>query len=395
MLTVYPDQNVFGHILDSDQDWRQHPLVHLLEENPDEVELWVSPTHILELIQCSDSDRRQELAKIMLHLCGGTKMGSGSDFWIVDSFGQFLNDFVSDAYDPRPFVSKYEENAKQLWLGYLGLFAASDRIPLGDGAQYVRVAKAQTELIQARIAADPEAAITQIIKQAKSLETTQDPDPLKLDGMTPDEIQAEIHSLRQRARRPSKKQRTNLIRHRAQICRAYGAIDIGVAICSVFSTAFPLDLELTFDAPAIARGWERIVQNTGCHGLPKDVVTVTDDRLRYDRTYVVSVLNHAFQAAAHAQLPAASAGYYSTLRELEMKLNQKSTPKGSVALDASHATACTRFSVFLCRDGILHDSMRTFTKQLAKDCPELPIAEVIKTTGELKALLRRLGRSNG
>ena len=138
MLCVYLDQNVFGHILDSDRDWRRHELVGLLEEYPDKVEVWVSPTHILELSQCSDLDRRQKLAKIMLHLCGATRIWSGSEFWTVHSFGQFLNYFVPGAYNPRFFVSKYEQNAQLLWLGYLGLFAASDRIPLGAGDQYVK-----------------------------------------------------------------------------------------------------------------------------------------------------------------------------------------------------------------------------------------------------------------
>ena len=61
MLKVYPDQNIFSQILDAEKDWCRHTLVKLLEEYPDLVEIWVSPTHILELIQCSDSARRKEL----------------------------------------------------------------------------------------------------------------------------------------------------------------------------------------------------------------------------------------------------------------------------------------------------------------------------------------------
>ena len=322
----------------------------------------------------------------MLHLCGATRIWSGSDFWTVHCFGQFLNCFVPSAYNPVLFVSKYECNAKRLWLGYLGLFAASESIPLGEGAQYIKIAKAQTELIQARIAADPDTAISKIIKQAESLETTHDPDPLRMEAKTLDQIKAEERALRQRAKRPSKKHRDSLRKHRPRICRVFGALDIGKAIAGVFCEAFPFDLECTFNAPAIVNGWSNLMENTGCHALPKDIAKESGDNLRYDRTYVVAVLNHALQAAAHAGLPATSAGYYSTLRELERNLNQRRRTRGSVALDASHATACTAFEVFICADRILYESMRTFAKQLAEDFPDISTARVIRSADELLAL---------
>ena len=134
MLRVYLDQNVFGHILDHGQDWRQHPLVTLLEESPDKAAVYVSPTHVLELSLCSDHTRRQQLAEIMLHLCGAKRIWSGSDFCLVHSFGLFLDSFVPGAYNPSLFVSKYEQNAVKLCQGHLALFAACRDIALGTEA---------------------------------------------------------------------------------------------------------------------------------------------------------------------------------------------------------------------------------------------------------------------
>lgn len=363
MLTVYLDQNVFGHILDGGPDWSTHPLVvAMLQTHSSDAAVWVSPSHIIELVQCSDPERRQSLARIMLALCGSRRMWAGPDFFMVEQFGGFLNSHVPGAFNPEPFFAQYKTIAERLWLGYLGLLAASPVLPLGPGVEEVRLAKAQTSLMHARIAADPDTSIKRIIDCAKNFETTPDPDPLGLEGMSLADIEVEMAKLRAAKVIPKRNHIQALKKARSEVAAAYGAVDIGSAIAAIFK--LPCDLELTFDTPALVAAWPMIKKATGAPGLPKATAMAQSDELRATRSHVVTVLQACMHAAAHAKLTVTSVGYYTVLRELEVKLNQGSLPKGSVAIDADHATACLAFQAFLCHDHAFYENMRTFTNGL-------------------------------
>lgn len=380
VVSVYLDQNVFGHILDAGADWRTHPLVRfLLETHKDQTAVWISPTHVIELVLCSDIQRRQALAQVMLELCGARRMWTGPEFFIIEQFGAFLNAHIPGAFDPRPFFSEYKQIAERLWLGYLGLLAASPILPLGPGVDDVRLAKAQTSLIHARIAADPDASIQKIIECARAFETTADPDPLGLSTLTLAEIQDEILALQAKKTSPTKRHIERLKKERALVAATYGAVDIGAALQAVFK--LPCDLELTFDTPLIVKQWPALKKATGCISLPKEIAMAAPEELRAVRSHVLTVLQCGIQAAASAHLSAVSVGYYTVLRELEVKLNQGTIPKGSVALDVDHATACMAFNAFVCHDAALHDNMRSFAAGLGT-----PSATVIRDVKELEAL---------
>jgi hypothetical protein len=67
MKSVYLDQNVFGHMLDSG-DWTTHLIGKLLHDNAEDVGVWILPTHVIELSQASDHARRARRARLMLKL---------------------------------------------------------------------------------------------------------------------------------------------------------------------------------------------------------------------------------------------------------------------------------------------------------------------------------------
>lgn len=358
-IKVYLDQNVFGHMLDSGSDWHKHPLaIALLQTHCHIAQCWISPTHIIEVMQCTDPARRQSLAKIMLEIIGARRMWFGSDFLMVEKFAEFLNSHVPGAFNPDPFFNEYKINAERLWLGYLGLLAASQEFPNGPGVEKVRLLKAQTELIHARIASDPDNYIDRIVKAARDFETTLNPDPLGLSSMTLEQIEQEILNLRDIKTRPTQQTIMRLKKERSHIAATYGAVDIGGAINAVFR--MPCDLELTFNAPLIVKNWSNIKKLTGCVSLPKEIVMEEEGELRSNQNHVITVLRCCIHAAACARLHVASIGYYTLLRELEVKLNQEELPKGSVTLDVDHAISCLAFDVFVCHDKALHENMRAF-----------------------------------
>ena len=71
MTSIYLDQNVYGHLLDS-SDWKKHDVGAVLVEYP-EIEVWVSPAHVIELSLTTDRSRRTALARLMLEFCGAKR----------------------------------------------------------------------------------------------------------------------------------------------------------------------------------------------------------------------------------------------------------------------------------------------------------------------------------
>lgn len=106
VASVYLDQNVFGRLLDAG-DWKTNPIGKLLDENKETVGVWVSPTNVIELTQTTDPTRRSRLARLMLELCGAKRMWHGSDFFLIEVFGAFLNTHVPGAFDPGPFFETH------------------------------------------------------------------------------------------------------------------------------------------------------------------------------------------------------------------------------------------------------------------------------------------------
>lgn len=380
MLTVYFDQNVFGHILNAGTNWRRHPLVEcLLDKHPNKAQLWISPTHVLELFQCTDVALRQTLAQLMLALCGGRRMWAGPEYFLVEQFGNFLNQLVPGAFSPTPFFVEHKDISRRLWLGYLALLAAYPDLPAGPGLDELKLAKAHTTLMHARIAADPDASIKRIISCAENFETTLDTDPLGLDALSLDMTNDEIQRLRLNAKRPSRQTVEKLKKARAEVAAAYGAVDIGAALRAVFK--LPCAMELTFDTAAIVAGWGVIRKATGCGGLPKETALAPANEVRVKLVHVAAVLHCCINAAAHARLAAASIGYFTILRELEVKLNNVTLPKGSIAFDADHALGCMAFNVFYCEDHALFENMRSFGGGIQRS------ASVVRGVAEFEAIL--------
>lgn len=381
LIEIYCDQNVFGHMLDHQAGWRQHPLAVVLREATErgEAAVWLSPSHIIELSLCSDITRRRQLAEIMLELIAAKRMWYGCDYFLVEHFGAFLNSIVPDSFQPALFFNRYRDDAALLWLGYLGLMSSPYPIELGPALAEIRRSKLITNLIHARIAADPDVLLKQVVQDAEDLNTTTDIDPQGIERLSDQQILSEIDELRRAATRPKQRTLELLKKNRAKIAARYGAVDIGFVIGTIFR--FPCDLELTFNTPALVRNWPAMQRATGCEGLPREVVDASDEDLRSSRAHVIRTLNHCIEAAALKGLTAASVGYYSLMKELERRLNQKDLPKPSIAIDVDHALSVLAFKIMVCRDRVLNESLSTYARM--QDA-----ASVVYDEEELKEALK-------
>lgn len=244
----------------------------------------------------------------------------------------------------------------------IGLLAAVEDYQLGPGGEMVRRWKRESHLLHNRVAADPKKQIAKLIAAAQQLDTTPDPDPMGLGRLSDADLETDIATCQAAATSVPKKDIKDALskiqKHRKEVARVYGAIDIGMALRSVFK--LPCDLDLTFNAEALVNGWSSLQSAPGVGPLPAVIASVPAAQLRGDRVALIIILNAAIEAAANPDLAAASIGYYALLRELEVYINGGGVPTDGAALDVDHATAAMRYSVFVCRDQKLQKNVNTF-----------------------------------
>ncbi len=382
-LNIYLDQNIYGHLLDV-PDWHAHPIAQVLIEASKQNRgyVWVSPTHVVELMQVTNLPRRRALAQIMLELSGARRMMMGPEYTLVESFGAFLNDVLPGSYHSQFYVKPYLEQAQRLWLGYLALLTLDPPYELGPGIKDIRRAKLESHLLHARIAADPDDSITRIIDCASNFSTTTQSDPLELGKLTDSEIESELAKLKTIAKVPSEKTLKKVQRHRKEIAQVYGAIDIGGALQAIFGQ-FPMDFELTFDTRAIAKNWNAFQARCSMAPLPASISNTDPAESLASAEAAIFVINASIAAAAHVGLSVATIGYYSLLRELEVCLNQRKIPTVGSTLDVDHATAAFHCDVFACHDHMLESHVKSYVNNIGRN---------VIVVSKPKQLLNALGR---
>lgn len=97
---IYLDQSVYGYMLDqSPHDWRSSDFGRVLTaaNGAGKALVWASPTNVIETMQCTDVNRRKELALMMLDLTDSRRMSWGVEYETIDDFFAFLEVFCPGA----------------------------------------------------------------------------------------------------------------------------------------------------------------------------------------------------------------------------------------------------------------------------------------------------------
>lgn len=358
---IYLDQNIYGHML-ARSDWKTHDIASvLLEANKlGTGEVWLSPTNVIETALVTEPQFRAKLAAMMLHLADGKRMLESSEMLLIREFGAFLNSIVVGAFDSKVVLDRECNTARLIWLGNMALLAAG--YPTGPGALMVKRMKTESQLIHARILADADTWIANIIKATTNYSTTKSSDPLNLGTLTDQQITNEIHSLMSKFQVPSQKTKTLLQKNRAAIAGTYGAIDIGAAIMAVLGPV-PFSIELTFNTPVLVAAWKQVQNRHSVPMLPSIVTSASPDDQRAQRELVVSVLDLCIRAAANADLIVANIGYLVLLREVEVCMTAGELPTPGAALDVDHAMMALSTDIMVCHDEKLANNLKSYLKK--------------------------------
>jgi uncharacterized protein YaiI (UPF0178 family) len=177
-----------------------------------------------------------------------------------------------------------------------------------------------------------------------------------------------------------------LDKKRNLIAQAYGGIEIGSILQSVFR--LPLELTLTFDVPEIVAAWPQIQLATNCEGLPSNILSADLSTLVGDEI-AHSIIAHAIRAAARRGLMTTFLGVQVIVREMQRCMNAVALPTGGLAFDADHAAALKRHHVVVTLDEWFANSLNAMTKKLEELTGNKWKPEIITTANQLQRVLSK------
>ena len=396
--TVYLEQSVYGHMLDSGHgDWRESEIGQVLIDAKANslAEVWAGPTNVIETTQAADESRRRQLALAILDLIDARRMWHGNVFAAVEEFLSFLTTIIPDSLMYPQYFEYYKQKETQTWLGGLGIIAATGIPYFQPVAAQIARRKLENRLLHARFAADPDGWVARMIDVVENHKVTTDNVFAEIDALSDEQIEAEIESLKERARSLGKEALHRLEKNRKQIARAYGAVQIGTMLQQVFT--LPADNLLIFNIRGIVENWPELQRATRCDALPAEIAKLSEEKLTWGVEVRVPVVQHVINATANVEtLTPNYIGYQIILRDLQFCINSKDSdkdkhiPSGGLVFDADHAAALAYFDVVVTRDQNFEKSTKTVATAIAKASNG---ARAPRVAGTVKQLRKAVGMS--
>jgi hypothetical protein len=386
---VYLDQSVYGKLLDGGvANWRASPIAVVLLEAQAAgcAEVWAGPTNVIEALQANDPELRKDLAGVMLDLIEARRMWWGHEFEAINEFFHFLESFAPGSIWNRAFFAHRAETMRQVWLGGLGLLAATGKLSLTPVIASLRKLKATNQLLFARAATDPDKWYKRVLKTVDAWETTSNNVFAEFDEMTLEQIEKETHKHATAFKKASKKTQDQLRVNRRKIAMAHGALEVGLLLLHTFT--LPMEMQLTFDAAAIVNGWPVFQEKLRCPPLPKEIREASPDDLRAEPTLFYRVLAETIRAATRTEFLTTALGFEIVLRETQKKVQAKKLPSGGLTFDADHAAALVHFHVIVCLDDILAESLTELAVLVGKHTGGKWRPAIVRTVDELSAVLK-------
>jgi hypothetical protein len=366
MTKIYLDQCIYGNILDAPStDWRYGEVAAILlsAQREGRGEVWVSPTHVIETALTLDPDRRTRLASVMLELAAARRMWWGSDHEAVADFFSLIGEIIPDALRIPAYFTHRVETTRQIWLGALALLAACPWRDIDGVVGQLARTKSINQLRHARFAIDPDGWVQRMIDTVEHTRTTVENDH-EFDSMSLEEIRSEVHRLAGARRRLSNPASRRLQRNRDRVARAYGAMEIGRHLPTIFT--LPMELSLILDLPRIVEHWPAMQRATDCAALPDTVRQADRAELCVNPSLFREIVQCLIYAVVNVGLVSTTISFETVLRELQSSINDRDIPSGGLTFDADHAAYLPSCTVFMTTDEAFAASLRTMAARLAQ-----------------------------
>jgi hypothetical protein len=269
----------------------------------------------------------------------------------------------------------------------LALLACPENLELETIIGAATYNKTVSRLLHARFAADPDKFVSYVQKTIEGMEITKGDPFADLNKVTITDMENEISSLSLKFQKLSKKALQRLNDNRQSWACAYGAMEIGRLLETIFD--LPLELMLMLNITPVVRNWDGIKKSLGWkRSIPKEIATADEKMLLSETGVFRTVLQEMVFAATKAPLISSRVGYEVIFRELQRCFNQKKVPTGGLAFDADHSAAVCCFDVILSNDEMLVGSLKTLSGMVSEQSKGVLQPSVITTAKEVERALR-------
>jgi len=387
-IKIYLDQSAYGQFLNqSKNDWKQAEVAKILvrEQAAGRAQVWASPTNVLETLQAND--RRRPLATIILSLTGAKRMWGGSDFERVRDFLGFFDALAPGFWRQREFYEHHLLVSRRIWIGALALLACPEDLDLSELIETATRNKTISRLLHARFAENPNRFITHVKQTVQAMAvTTEDPFE-EIKALPLEAMEDQINQLQTNFQKVSKDALRVLNSNRQDWAQAFGAMEIGRLLQSIFD--LPMELMLMVDVRPVVRGWGSLKKRLGWkRSLPKEIATANDTTLLADAAAIQTVLQEMVYAATNVPLLSSYVGYEVIFRELQRCFNKQTIPTGGLSFDADHSAAVGCFEIVISNDRMLVDSLKTIAARVEKQSNGRLSPSIVATGAELEKALQ-------
>jgi len=322
------------------------------------VEVWPSPTQVLETMLCADFDEDQNLvqtpkldlrvaiASTLIHLAEGRRMAPAYPFVVVEHFMKALDSLAPGCVRTWKVFRLLEKENQRTYLGLLSLLAAYRNLQQPDAVTDVLRTKVTSRLLHSRFARSPRDYLDDVITAAKEFRVRADIRE-DYDRRSLSDLLREIEENEAAVVRLDGGLIQRLQRDREMIARSYGAVELGECMSSVFQE--PLFLFLTFDLVQIKAQWRRIMERDV--QPPAFLADSEDERCFHDDDLLVETLEMLFRILARERLLIPHVVHKVIVGELELAARQGEIPSRGLGFDSEHAAMLTRVNAFATVDG--------------------------------------------
>lgn len=325
------------------------------------IQIWCSPTNIIEIALCSDYEKRKALSNVLNSLIDGNNVMQSGEAYQIKILFQNINIEIPGVLIDENELLQFSSCYVQLLIGLLGQMAIFPNYRL-DRFEHVIRQKLITKYYQARFVSDPDHYLKIYKKQLEGTLNESDVEDDKiLDAKTLDEIQAMISALeigRKKIRNVS-----DFSKLKKTMAQYFCRHDMRVTFNNFFR--YKEHIESSLDLRLLSSKWSQNLFEKGAKPLRVELL----DALQGNPSI------HAYKELINCLIDRLPEGcdfplnkmYDLYMNEIEKILNDKKELSGSASLDMDYFPSMMVVQHFITDDKLLYENMRKILKQMGLD----------------------------
>ena len=332
------------------------------------VEVWITPTNVIELSLYKDYDHRSRLARNLNVLANGIRFLPDFEFQTLREFLSVLATHMPAAIRHRDAISQIEKRGIMPFIALLAQMACIPDYKAGYPEEFVR-AKLGTYLAQLIVFSDPENYIPEFVKQARGEEVDKQLSSrlAEIDDYSIEELEAEITKAKKQVVRF--RNLTTWQRNRNSNIHKYASAVAAEAVMKCFD--WPQDLYYLldiFDFKVIADNWEVKMPKEHYYPLPSNIrEPLLSDSIPPSIGVYPAILQMLAWRYSTGLLPSTWYSVSGFFMEIEKNFRSPEKISRGLALDLNYIGVLPSFDLFITFDSFQANAAEKYAASLKEE----------------------------